>query len=110
MIAADMSAHKFSFAVMGRDFFFSLRKFIKINARRLITNSESVTGRLLYFRHVIYKYKLMAYFQKYKAIVKNHEAILKFKESCELAQIAKQEEAAYTPRFTFASKLFRQLQ
>lgn len=112
MIAADSRTHKFSFLVMSKDFFFCCRKFMSINTNRLVTIPSSNSGRILYFRHVIFKYKLIAYFRKFTAIVKNHEQILRFKEACTTAQASRKEEQVFaTPqyRLTFSSKPFQRL-
>jgi glycosyltransferase involved in cell wall biosynthesis len=102
MIAADTNAYKFSSVIIFRDFIFSLRKFININFKRLITKPQSVTGKILYFRHVIFLRKLIAYFTKYNAIEKNHEKILEFKEACVFAEMIKKEPRYATPWFKTA--------
>lgn len=108
MIAADTSTSKFSIITMIRDFFFCLRQFIRVNGRRLVIAPMSVQGRLLYFRHVILRCKLVAYFMEFNAIVRTHEEILKFKDACVEAQGIKGKEPQFAARFriTFFLKLF----
>jgi glycosyltransferase involved in cell wall biosynthesis len=113
MIATDMAAHKLSLVVIARDLFFCLRTFLKINVRRLLTKSDSTTGKILYFKHVVFLNKLISYFDKYKAMVKNHSEIMKFKAVCQQAQAAKTAAPAFAePRYRaiFSLRLFRLLQ
>lgn len=112
MIAADTNTCKFSIISMTRDFLFCLRQFIRVNGRRMVTAPMSVQGRLLYFRHVVLRCKLAAYFRKFNAIVRTHEEILKFRDACVEAQVIKRTEPQLAARFkiTFSLKPFRLLQ
>ena len=112
MIAADLTAHKLSFVVILRDFLFCLRNLMKINAKRLITSRSSVMGKILYFRHMIFMNKLVAYFRKYKAMLQHHGEIMKFKEICTELQGIKAQPRFAEPRMKtiFSLKLFRLLQ
>jgi hypothetical protein len=69
-------------------------------------------GKLLYFKHVILQYKLMAYFRKFRAIVDNHKKIIEFKEACvEAKMIAPIQQHLRQPVRIFSSLgLFRLLQ
>lgn len=109
MIAADTSTYKFSVVTVVRDFFFCLRQFMQVNGSRLMTAPKSVQGRLLYFRHVILRCRLVAYFRKFNAIVRTHKEILRFKEACVEAQMIKRKEPQFAARskFIFSLKPFR---
>jgi glycosyltransferase involved in cell wall biosynthesis len=113
MIAAGMAAHKLSLVVISRDFFFCVRTFIKINFRRAFTAAGSTKGRMLYFKHVVFFNKIISYLGKYKAMVKYHQEIMEFKETCERAHAIKRTPAMFAvPRYKtiFSLKLFRLLQ
>jgi glycosyltransferase involved in cell wall biosynthesis len=112
MVANDVSHYKFPYLVMARDFFFVLRKFFRISMLRWTVDEESAMGKLLYFKHVILQYKLMAYFRKFRAIVDNHKKIIEFKEACvEAKMIAPIQQHVRQPVRIFSSLgLFRLLQ
>jgi glycosyltransferase involved in cell wall biosynthesis len=111
MIALDINSLKFSFLVLARDFFYCFRRFVVVSTERMFTRHESVSGRMLYFKHVILKNKLISYFSKFEAMMKNHNEILKFKEACVRAQlIAKPPLKQNTLLSIFSLKPFRQPQ
>ncbi|HEY0653438.1 MAG TPA: glycosyltransferase [Chryseosolibacter sp.] len=111
MIALDINSYKFSFLALGRDFVYCLRRFITVSAQRLIIRSDSVEGKLLYFKFVILKRKMVSYFSKFNAMVENHNEILKFKEACVRAQfIEKPKLKPHTLFAIFSLGLFRQPQ
>jgi glycosyltransferase involved in cell wall biosynthesis len=108
MIASELTAHSFSHFVWFRDLVYCFRKFIGINIRRCATDSNSVHGMLLYFRHMILRGKLLAYFEKHKAMMQNHREILKFKEACVQARGTRQHVGLPLWRLIFSLRLFRQ--
>jgi glycosyltransferase involved in cell wall biosynthesis len=113
MVASDFSTYKFTFLSVSRDFVFCIRRFLKINALRIFTASGSVEGKVLYFKHVILKNKILAFVSKYHAMARNHREILKFKEACVRAQLIKQpvpQDAATRLKFIFSLGLYRQPQ
>jgi glycosyltransferase involved in cell wall biosynthesis len=111
MIALNINSSKFSFIVLARDFFYCFRRFLAVSAKQLFTKRQSVSGRILYFRHVILKNKIISYFSKFDAMVKNHDEILKFKEACVRAQlIAKPKLRSHPVLSIFSLRLFRQPQ
>lgn len=87
MIASNMSAHELSFMVIARDLFYCTRQFVKINLMRVITNRNSADGRMLYFRHIIFRNKIMAYIRKYSDITTHHRQIIRFKEHWVASQL-----------------------
>ena len=110
MVANDVSHYRFSYLVMARDFFFVLRKFLRVLLLRITIDDDSAMGKLLYFKHVILRYKLIAYFRKFSAIVENHKKIIAFKEACVRAKIIKPIVREKFPRVFSSLKLFRLLQ
>jgi glycosyltransferase involved in cell wall biosynthesis len=83
MVAALNTASEQAFWVILRDWFFCIRKLVKVNIQRLITASEGTEAKLLYFKHVVYKYKTIGYLKNFRQIVRNHSNIVKFKKVCE---------------------------
>jgi glycosyltransferase involved in cell wall biosynthesis len=111
MIALDINSYKFSFVVLARDFFYCFRRFLVVSTQQLFTRRESVSGKMLYFKHVILKNKIISYFTKFDAMVTNHNEILKFKEACVNAQfIARPKLRPNTVFSIFSLKPFRQPQ
>lgn len=111
MIALDVNSHKFPFVVLVRDFFYCVRRLIKISLLRSITRKDSEKGKTLAFRSLILKNKIAAYFSTFDGMVKNHEKILEFKEACLKAKIIDREKKkSRTLKAIFSLKLFRQPQ
>jgi glycosyltransferase involved in cell wall biosynthesis len=110
MIVEGSLAQKFSALVIAKDFFYTVRKFFRIIGNRLITSRTSEEGKLLYFRYVIHLHKMVTYCQKFNVIKKNHDEILKFRESCVKGDEMKRRKYAAPVKVTYASKLFPPLQ
>lgn len=111
MIALDINSYKFSFVVLARDFFYCFRRFLVVVAQQMVTRRNSVSGRTLYFKHVILRNKIASYFSKFDAMIRNHNEILKFKEACVRAQlIAKPKLKPTSVLSIFSLGLFRQPQ
>lgn len=111
MIALDVNSHKFWYVVLARDFFYCFRRFVTVCLQRLVNSRDSVSERMLYFKHVILKNKIAAYFSKFGAMARNHNEILKFKEACVRAQLIERPKFRSNPILSFfASRLYRQPQ
>jgi glycosyltransferase involved in cell wall biosynthesis len=111
MIALDINAYKFSFVVLARDFFYCFRKFLAVSAQQMVKKPDSVSGRRLHFKHIILKNKIISYFSKFDAMVKNHNEILKFKEACVNAQLIQRPKLKPNPVLSiFSLRLYRQPQ
>lgn len=111
MVAANADIHLIPWLVILRNFLVCTKTFMTITLNRFF--SMEGTQKSLYFRHVIYKYKLMAYFIKFKEMVNTHHRILNFKHSCRPSQnmYIPMEQKVYSPWFkvSFFSKPSRQL-
>jgi glycosyltransferase involved in cell wall biosynthesis len=83
MVAASNAAAEHAFWVILRDWFFCIRTLIRTNLKRILVPSSSTEAKLLYFRHVVFKYKTIGYFNNFSQIVKNHREIVNFKKVCE---------------------------
>lgn len=111
MIALDINSYKFSFVVLARDFFYCFRRFLFVSAQQMLTKRDSASGRTLHFKHVILKNKIISYFSKFDAMVKNHNEILKFKDACVRAQLIAKPKLKPNSVFSiFSLGLFRQPQ
>ena len=109
LMAEQSRTHRFFFLVMLKEFLYTMREFLRIGARRLTKDRTTFEGKILYFRFVIHWYKLLAYFQKFNAIRKNHQRILEFKEICRIAERMYPDDASVsTAAVTYASKLSQQ--
>ncbi len=89
MIAADFNSHKFSIIALSRDFLFVVRRWITVRIQQSLVDAMSVRGRLLEFKAIILGNKIRAYFSQFTHMVKNHDRILAFKESCIQAKLLK---------------------
>jgi glycosyltransferase involved in cell wall biosynthesis len=115
-----MIAEKSELSMVPRLFIFKsflacCKTFIRINLKRLVTRQQCIQ-KSLYFRHVIFKYKLMTYFIKFNEMVDTHRLILNFQQSSRPKQnipniITPVRRKAYVPtlKFSFFSKPSRQL-
>ena len=81
MVAANAQLNQFPWAVIFRNFLVCLKIFLSVNLKRLVTSQECVR-KSLYFRHVVFKYKLFSYFKRFYEMVNTHRMILKFQQSC----------------------------
>jgi glycosyltransferase involved in cell wall biosynthesis len=111
MIALDINSYKFSMVVLARDFFYCLRRFSVVAGQILLTNKNTVSGKLLFFKYLILKNKILSYFVKFDAMMRNHEEILKFKEACVQANIIQRPQPQQPSILSiFSLGLFRQHQ
>lgn len=62
-----------------KDFFYCLRIFLRINLKRLIVKNDSTEGRILYFKHVEFKYKLNTLLKDGGRMKEYHKEVLQFK-------------------------------
>jgi glycosyltransferase involved in cell wall biosynthesis len=62
-----------------KDFLYCLRIFIKINFKRLIVKEDSTKGRILYFKHIEFKYKLRTLLKDAGRMQMYHREVLQFK-------------------------------
>ena len=112
LVAGDTRLSHVPWAMVIRNFLVCFKIFLSINMRRLIVRQESVQ-KSLYFRHLVFKYKLMAYFGKVQEMVSTHRMILKFRSSCRPPQHVLKPIASkpYVPSFrlSFFSKPSRPL-
>jgi glycosyltransferase involved in cell wall biosynthesis len=81
-IADNPVVNRYPLIFIGRNFFYFLRRFIRMNAKRLVASSESDYGKMLYFRHTVLKYKLKAYLERFGFMLRVHREILNFRERC----------------------------
>lgn len=108
MIALDINSYKFSFVVLARDFAYCLRRFMVVLAQQTFTKKNSVPGKVLHFKHVVLKNKIVSYFTKFDAMIRNHNEILKFKEACVNARLITRPKLRPTTMLSiFSSRLFR---
>jgi glycosyltransferase involved in cell wall biosynthesis len=95
-----------------KNFLVSTKIFLSINLKRLVTTHDSLQ-RALYFRHLLFKYKLFAYFLKFHEMVNAHRHILNFHNVCRPQQhVLKpvlRKEYAPSLKLFFFSKPSRQL-
>ena len=82
-IADDSHINKVAFLHIARNFFYTLRRFARINIKRLITSKESDEGRMLYFRHTVLAYKLATYLGRFGQMMRIHKQIVLFKQRCD---------------------------
>lgn len=89
-----------------RNFFYTFRRFIRINAKRLLTRHDSDDGRMLHFRHVVLTYKLATYLGRFGQMMHIHENILRFKRTCEAAMTIDQPRAEQVLKADFSFSSF----
>jgi glycosyltransferase involved in cell wall biosynthesis len=82
-IADESVINKVALLHIARNFFYTVRRFVRINAKRLITDNESDEGRMLYFRHTVLTYKLGTYVGRFAQMFRIHQQIVHFKNLCE---------------------------
>jgi glycosyltransferase involved in cell wall biosynthesis len=112
IIAAKAQRQRPAWAVVFRNFLVCFKIFLETNVQRLMASERSVR-RSLYFRHLMFKYKLLAYFVKFPSMVDTHKLILDFQNSCSPSpRILKPvQPKVFMPslKLSFFSKPFRQL-
>lgn len=112
MVAEESPLINLPWILILRNFLVSCKMFLSVNLKRLMTTHEP-SQRALYFRHLLFKHKLFAYFLKAHEMVKTHRHILRFHEVCRpqqhvLKPLARRD---YVPslKLSFFSKPSRQL-
>lgn len=113
-IADDPLVNRYPFIFISRNFFYFLRRFIRINVRRTMHGKESDYGRMLFFRHTVLKYKLKAYVERFGFMVRMHRQILNFRAQCiasypEMVIDVSKKKSWFPFEITFSSKPYRQL-
>jgi len=112
---ADSSAlNKISFIYITRSFVYTVRRFLRVNAERLVAPHDTDRSKILFFRHTILRYKLFTYLARYGHMIRIHNQILKLRERCSTdpVQLNAEPESILAGQFgiTSFSKPFRQLQ
>lgn len=111
-VAAKNAGNGLAWLVMLRNFAVCAKIFLGISVQRVIKRNRH-SRKLLHFRHLLFKHKLMAYIVRSREMVEAHRRILAFQDRCRRSQrilnAAIQKE--YTPFFrpSFFSKPLRQL-
>jgi glycosyltransferase involved in cell wall biosynthesis len=112
-IADESTINKISLVHILRNFFYTLRRFLRINTKRLVVSKNSDEARMLFFRHTVMTYKLATYLGRFSQMISIHKNILKFKRTCEAANVTGKfgEQPVYKTDFgiTSFSKPSRQL-
>jgi glycosyltransferase involved in cell wall biosynthesis len=112
MVAGGSGIRQLPWLVILRNFMVSVTIFLTINSKRLVATSPCLK-KSLYFRHVIFKYKLWAYLLKSGEMIHTHRLILNFEKNCRPVSniIQPLAQNAYAPSFrlSFFSKPSRQL-
>ena len=85
MVASEARVHHLPWLAVLKNFLVCLRTFVLTNWKRLLASKVSLR-RALYFRHVIFKYLVIAYVVKFNQMVDTHKVILQFRESCRASQ------------------------
>lgn len=112
MVAGNAEINRMPWLVVFRNFLACSKMLLKINAKRLLTKKHCLQ-RSLYFRHLMFKFKLMAYFIKFNEMVHTHQLILNFQNSCKppatIIKPVERKEFAPSFKLSFFSKPSRQL-
>jgi glycosyltransferase involved in cell wall biosynthesis len=112
MVAAKKEITRKPWLLLCRNFLVCSKIFISTNLKRMVTRHQGLQ-RALYFQHLIFKYKMVAYFFKFREMVNTHKAILNFENACRPPQHTLKPLAPkmYAPSFklSFFSKPSRQL-
>lgn len=112
IIAAKAQRQCPAWAVVFRNFLVCCKIFLETNVQRLAATDRSAR-RSLYFRHLMFKYKLQAYFGKFPRMVDTHKLILGFQNSCsptpQILNPAQQKVYMPSLKLSFFLKPFRQL-
>jgi glycosyltransferase involved in cell wall biosynthesis len=112
MVAAKKEITRKPWLLLFRNFLVCSKIFLSTNLKRVVTRQHGLQ-KALYFQHLIFKYKMVAYFFKFREMVDSHKVILNFQNACRPPQHTLKPMApkAYTPAFklSFFSKPSRQL-
>jgi glycosyltransferase involved in cell wall biosynthesis len=111
MVAGNVNIHRMPRLVVFRNFLVSAKTFVTINFNRLFA-SEPCRQKALYFKHVIFKHKLIAFMLKFNQMVDTHRMILNFRQKCQpypdmIKPVAWKRIPVF--KFSFFSKPSRQL-
>jgi glycosyltransferase involved in cell wall biosynthesis len=113
MVAAKKEITRKPWLLLFRNFLVCSKIFLSTNLKRVVTRQEGLQ-KALYFQHLIFKYKMVAYFFKFHEMVDSHKLILNFQNACRPPQhtLKPMTPKAYAPAFklSFFSKPSRQLQ
>lgn len=110
MVVSDAPLSRRPLVAVLRNFLVCLKIFVEVNLRRL--SEPRYKAKALYFKHLVFRYKLTVYLSKFRELVNTHRAILEFRRNCRPPQhILKPAPKPYTPlfRLSFFSKPSRQL-
>ena len=112
MVVSNASLYDMPWLAVLRNFLVCFRIFLGITIERGVY-TPACLKKSLYFRHMIFRYKLMTYFAKFQDMVNTHKLILNFRKSCRslhhvLKPIARK---VYAPslKLSFFSRPFRPL-
>ena len=86
MVASNASVRRMPWLAVLKDFLVCARTFVLTNWKRLLPTKASLK-RALYFRHLVFKYLVVAYVVKFNHMVDTHKLILRFQESCRTSAI-----------------------
>ena len=109
IVAGGKGSDHHAAVVVLKNFLVCSRILFSISLRRLIGRPDD---KSIHFRHLHFKYKLLAYFQNFPAMVNTHRLILNFQQNCRPPQhVLKPVRREYVPSFklSFFSKPSRQL-
>ncbi len=81
LVAANAPMVDMPRITLVRNFLVCSKIFTSISLKLLLTRKECAR-KSLYFQHLVFRYKLMAYFEKFQEMVNMHRVILKFQRSC----------------------------
>jgi glycosyltransferase involved in cell wall biosynthesis len=81
MVAEKQEITRFPELLLFRNFLVSSKIFITTNLERLMTVDAGVR-KVLYFKHLTFKYKLWTYLMKFPEMVNTHRTILSFQDTC----------------------------
>ena len=112
LVAANARMVHMPRVTLLRNFLVCSKIFASTSLKLLLTREECVR-KSLYFRHLVFRYKLMAYFAKFQQMVNMHCVILKFQSTCRPPQhvLKPVEVKSYLPslKLSFFSKPSRPL-
>lgn len=81
MVACNTTMSSVALLAVIRNFLVCSRIFLAITMKRLLFPPE-YAKRSLHFRHLVFGYKLIAYFIRFRQIVNTHRFIVNFRRSC----------------------------
>ena len=112
-VASNAELNRTPWLLLFRNFLVCAKLFVSINLKRWTATQETVR-KSLYFRHLLFKYKMTAYFVNFYEMVNIHRSIVKFQNSCRPPQHVlkpiRPEEYVPSLKLSFFSKPSRPLQ